>query len=199
MNKLQGNTDEHPVAFAFLSHQSFQEHLTLKILHSFMFQLMIDNKALRPVLIYNYENNYRKLTSSPAFVSDLLKDILVDSLTTYFVVDGLDEVADTERSMLLVSLMDLQRQSSKLKLLISSRAEYDISLHLKSQCEMFLVHQRNFQDIADYVETRTDVWLSGMNLSSELICEIRRLTEEIAPKSKGVLSILQLRQLLATY
>lgn len=151
------------------------------------------------MLSYNYENNYRKLTSSPAFVSDLLQDILIDSPTTYFVVDGLDEVADAERLMLLASLMDLQRQSPKLKLLISSRAEYDIGVHLRSQCKMFLVHQRNSQDIADYVETRTDVWLSGLDLNSELSCDIRRLTEDIAPKSKGMLFILQFRQIFASY
>lgn len=146
---------------------------------------MIDNKTLRPVLSHNYENDYRKLTSSPDFVKDLLKDILLVLPTTYIVVDGLDEVAETERQILLPCLMYLQKQVPASKLLISSRAEYDIRLHLASQCEAFHVHESNMQDIADYVKTRIDIWLRGLDLDPDSVFEIRRLTKDIASKSKG--------------
>ena len=86
INKLQSRVDTPHIAFAFLSHQSYHENYTLTVLHSFLFQFVIENKALRPVLIRNYENDYRKLTSSPNFVEELLKDMLRDSPTTYFVV-----------------------------------------------------------------------------------------------------------------
>ena len=185
VNKLQSNTNQHLVAFAFLSHQSYQENVTLTTLHSFLFQLMIDNKTLRPVLFHNYENDFRKFTSSSDFVRDLLKDILIALPTTYIVVDGLDEIAETERPTLLASLMYLQHQCPGLKLLISSRAEYDINLYLASHCEKFHVHESNTQDIADYVETRIDIWLSGLNLHPDDILEIRRLTKDIAFKSEG--------------
>ena len=148
---------------------------------------MIDNKALRPMLSYNYENNYRKLTSSLDFVRDFLKDILIDSPTTYFIVDGLDEIAGTERLMLLAFLMNLQRQSPKLKLLISSRTEYDIRLHLEPHCNVLCVHQQNSQDIAEYIDSRTEVWLSELDIDPELTSELKSYTKEIAPKSKGVL------------
>ena len=190
VNNLLGNTTQHPVAFAFLSHQSYQENITLSTLHSFLFQLTIDNKTLRPVLSHNHENHYRKLTSSPDFVRDLLKDILVVLPTTYIVVDGLDEITETERPALLASLIFLQKQCPTLKLLISSRAEYDISRDLGSQCEVFRIHESNTRDIADYVETRIDAWLCRLDLDPDLISEIRRLTEEIPSKSKGMLLIL---------
>lgn len=150
---------------------------------------MIDDKTLRPVLSDNNENNYRKLRSSPDFVRDLLKDILVVSPTAYIVVDGLDEITETERSTLLASLLLLQKQCPTLKLLISSRAEYDISRDLGSKCEIFHVHESNTQDIADYVETRVDAWLCELDLDPGFISEIRRLTKEIASKSKGMLLI----------
>ena len=185
INKLQGNTNQHPVAFAFLSHQSYHENVTLTTLHSFLFQLVIDDKTLRPVLFHKYENEYRKLTSSPEFVRDILKDILIMLPTTYIVVDGLDEVAETERQMLLACLVYLQKQVPALKLLISSRAEYDIRLHLTLQCETFHVHESNMQDIADYVKTRIDIWLSGLDLDPGSVFEIQRLTKDIASKSKG--------------
>ena len=148
---------------------------------------MIDNKALRPVLLHTYENNYRKLTSSSEFVEDLLETLLKESPTTYFVVDGVDEVAEIERPFLLKSLMNLQK-SQNLKLLISSRAEYDITLHLRSQCERLLVHESNSQDITDYVNHRINDWLSKVDPGLDLISsELRRLAKKIAPKSGGEL------------
>lgn len=189
--------DPPPVAFAFLSHQSDHENHTLTILHSFLFQLIIDNKALRPVLSHTYENNFRKLISSSEFVEELLETLLRESPTTYFVVDGMDEVADVERSFLLKSLMRLQ-MSPNLKLLISSRAEYDITLFLESQCERIKVHESNAQDISDYVDHRINNWLSGLEAGLEFISELRRLTKNIAPKSKGRLYTIRVLCLLLT-
>ena len=142
---------------------------------------MIDNKALRGVLTHTYENNYRKLTNSSEFLEDLLNDLLKELPTTYLVVDGVDEVAHAERSFLLESLMRLEN----LKLLISSRAEYDITLFLASQCETIKVHESNAQDISEYVDYRTNNWLSGLEADPEFISEMRRHTKNIALKSKG--------------
>ena len=144
----------------------------------------MNNKVLRPVLLHAYENDYRKLTSSPDFVENLLKDILKTSPTTYFVIDGVDEVPEIERSSLLESLMKLQ-ESRNAKLLISSRAEYDIMTCLRSQGDRLEVHESNSQDIADYVDHRTNSWLSGLDLDIESAREVRRLTKKIAPKSDG--------------
>ena len=150
----------------------------------------MNNKVLRAVLLHAYENNYRKLTSSPAFVEDLLENILKESPSTYFVVDGVDEVPETERSFLLNSLTNLQN-SQNLKLLISSRAEYDIRLCLKSQYERLQVHESNSQDIARYVDHRTNNWLSGLDQDPGFISEIRHLMKKIGPRSKGRLHIIR--------
>ena len=168
----------------FFNHQSCQENYTLTTLHSFLFQLVMDNKALRPVLLYAYENNYRKLTSSSVIVEELLENILKESPPTYFVVDGVDEVAEMERSFLLKSLMKLQK-SQNLKLLISSRAEYDITLFLGSDCKRIQVHESNSQDIAGYVDHRINTWIPGLALDCESAADVRRLAKKIAPKSNG--------------
>ena len=143
---------------------------------------MIDNKALRPVLNHTYENNYRKLTNSSEFLEDLLNDLLRELPTTYLVVDGVDEIADVERSFLLKSVMRLEN----LKLMISSRAEYDITLFLASQCQRIKVHERNAQDISEYVDYRTNNWLSGLEADPEIISELRCHIKDIALKSKGM-------------
>lgn len=138
------------------------------------------------MLAYHHENNYRKLVGSHEFVRDLIRDILTNLPTTYFVVDGLDEIVEIERPILLSTLQTLQRDSPNLKLLISSRAEYDISASLGSQCHKISVHHYNSMDIAEYVMTRTETWLAGLCLAPELVSEIRNCTKEIAPKSKGI-------------
>lgn len=164
-----------------------------------MFQLMIDDKNLRPLLSYNFENNYRKLTSSPDFIKGMLRDILESSPITFFVLDGLDEVAGTERAMLLAVLVDLQKESPKLKLLISSRAEHDISLHLSSRSDVFYVHHCNSQDIENYIDVRTDAWLSGLYLDQELTIEVRQLIKHITPKSQGAPYSIHLILAIRTY
>ena len=190
IDKLQKRINPPFVAFVFFSHQSCHKDYTLTTLHSFLFQLIRNNKALRSVLLHAYENNHSKLTSSPAFLEDLLENILKELPTTYFVVDGVDEVAETERSFLLNSLTNLQK-SQNLKLLISSRAEYDIRLYLGSQYERLQVHEKNSQDIANYVDHRTDKWLSGFDEDPEFISDIRHLMKKIGPRSKGRLHIVQ--------
>lgn len=179
------NPDQQNVAFAFLTYKAAQENMTLVVLHSLLFQLVTNNKTLRPVLAYNHKNNYHKLTDSHEFVRDLLRNILTNLPTTYFILDGLDEIAEKERSMLLSYLQTLQKDSPNLKLLISSRAEYDIGRSLGSECSKISLHHRNSKDIAEYVMTRTNKWLMGLDLAPELLFDIKNCTKEIAPKSKG--------------
>ena len=173
------------MAFVFLSHQSAQENITLVVLHSLLFQLITDDKTLRPVLAHYYEHNYRKLVGSYSYVRDLIRDILTNLPAMYLVIDGLNEIAETERSTLLSSLQILQRDSPSLKLLISSKTEHDINASLRFNCHMIAIHNENSKDIANSIKTRTSSWLAGLTLAPELVHSIRGCTKEIATKSQG--------------
>ncbi|KAL8828541.1 MAG: hypothetical protein Q9191_002532 [Dirinaria sp. TL-2023a] len=185
IDKLQSRSDLSAVAFAFLSYHSRDDNPTLRVLHSFLFQLVLDNKALRPALLHAYENSHRKLTSSSDFVGDLLIDLLKYFPDSYFVVDGVDEVAEKERPLLLISLMKLQK-CPNVKLLISARAEHDIGYFLGSQYKGIQVHKHNSQDISDYIDHRVNNWLPKLDWDAEYTSELRMLTKKIAPKSKGM-------------
>ena len=78
-----------------------------------------------------YKNDYYKFISSLEFVEDLLDNILKKLLSIYFILDRVNEVAETERPLLLRSLSKLQKFQN-LKLLISSRAKHNIALFLES-------------------------------------------------------------------
>ena len=185
ISTLQSDADRPYIAFAFLTHQSAKDNITQIVLHSFLFQLISENKDLRPTLAYHYEHNHRKLLSSNEFIRDLIKDILTTLPTAFFIVDGLDEVVENERLSLLASLQGLQKTAPNLKLLISSRAEYDIGASLGSQCYKKIVHQSNKQDIVSYVRTRTEKWLAEMSLPPEIVSSIRESAKNIASKSEG--------------
>ena len=182
---LQSRSAQLCVAFAFLSHQSAKDNITLVVLHSFLFQLVSGNKDLRPTLAYHHEHSHRKFLSSNDFIRDLIKDILKTLPTTFFIVDGIDEVVENERLILLASLQGLQKVAPNLKLMISSRAEYDIGASLGSRCCKKVVHQFNEQDILAYVRARTEKWLAGMTLPPEIASSIREVTKDIASRSGG--------------
>lgn len=182
---MQEASDDSTVAFAILSYQSLQENITLTLLHSLLFQIIIDNKALRPVLAYNYDSNNRKLLSSQKFVQELIKTLLIQLPIVFFVVDGLDEIVESERETLLESLQTLQRESSNLRLLISSRVEHDIDATFGAECHRIYVHHWNSNDIAEYVTLRTTKWLAGLKLSPEVITGAQACAKEISGRSEG--------------
>jgi hypothetical protein len=71
------------------------------------------------------------------------------------------------------------------KLLISSRAEVDISKILGQRTEPIRIDHKNSQDIDSYVRARVNTWLSGLGFDSATCSEIRDLVKPITGKSKG--------------
>ncbi|KAH6888169.1 hypothetical protein B0T10DRAFT_515086 [Thelonectria olida] len=173
-----------PLAFAFLNYR--QKTSPLGVLHSLAFQIVLDNKDLQPKLVSAYDKSFRKLTSSVEFAKDLLKDLLVGSSTTYIVLDGLDEMRDSERVILVQALLDLQDQRKSLKLLIASRAEHDISRLLSGKVEPIRVHEANHYDIQTYVDRRALTLISDLGLDLEVGNEMSQLMKPVATNARGM-------------
>ncbi|KAK7698936.1 hypothetical protein SLS57_012494 [Botryosphaeria dothidea] len=112
-------TRREQLAFAFLTYRHRYELSALGILHSFMYQLALDNKSLRPVLTTAHDEHYRKLNSSISFAKDVLCKLVGHQKATYFVVDGLDEIATSERTLLVKTLLQMQVEVTSLKVLFS--------------------------------------------------------------------------------
>jgi hypothetical protein len=135
-------------------------------------------------LFHAFETNYRQISSSVDYARDLLKN-LIEEQPVHFIVDGLDEISEVDRSSLLKSLLQLHKDSVNFKLLISSRGEQDITRLLKPVAQIIRVHFGNGRDIQSYVDKRTDEWLSRLQLDEERTFEIRSLVKPIGRNSKG--------------
>lgn len=171
--------------FAFLSHKD-PCITTIKIFQSFIFQLLLDNPHLQPVLSAEYFVNPRKVSSDTKYVRNLLVDLIQALDITYVVVDGLDEIDQTERQILLKDLLEVNRDTSNMKLLVSSRIERDIVRLLPTDVEAGQVNDRNINDIKAYVQERTSLWLISSDFDVEASVEIKKLLNPLASKSNGI-------------
>ena len=170
--------------FAFLSYRD--PHITtVKIFQSFVFQLLLENPDLQPILSHEFQSNFRKLSSDTTYVRGLLTKLLQIAGFTCVIVDGLDEMEETERMFLLRALLEVHRDCEDMKLLISSRAEDDITRLLQNETGPVRIDKKNAEDIKTYVQQRTDEWLASSGFDVETSTETRRLLVPLASKANG--------------
>jgi hypothetical protein len=170
--------------FAFLSYRD--PHITtVKIFQSFVFQLLLENPDLQPILSDDFQSNFRKLSSDTTYIRSLLTKLLKFGVITHVIVDGLDEIEDTERQFLLRALLEMNRDCEDMKLLISSRDEDDISRLLQNGVKPVRVDDKNVEDVTAYLQQRTDVWLASSGFDVETSAETRRLLVPPASKANG--------------
>lgn len=173
------------MAFAFLSYQSRNEISTLKVLHSFIFQIATDIDQLQPMVCFAHGSKARQLSSSVEFSKVLLGDMLKTLPATYITLDGLDEIPVLHCIELVNVMLELHDTHDNLHVLFSSRAENDITRRLDCKVQPVHVHHRNSQDIQAYVEKRSMDWLSGLEVDPDDAKDIRTLMENIGKQSKG--------------
>lgn len=170
--------------FAFLSYRD--PHITtVEVLQSFIFQLLLENPDLQPILSHEFQSNFRKLSSDTTYVRGLLIKLLQIEGFTYVILDGLDEIEETERQFLLRALLEVHQDCEDMKLLISSRAEDDITRLLQNEIEPVRVDKKNAEDIRTYVQQRTNEWLASSGFDVETSTETRRLLVPLASKANG--------------
>ena len=178
-------TRGHQIAFAFLTYRHRHDISALKILHSFMYQLVLDNKSLRPVLTSAYGEHYRQLTSSVPFAKDVFCTLIRNQPVTYIVVDGLDEIAVFERALLVKTLLQMQTEAANLKVLFSSRAEDDLTRLLNAKANSVRVHDHNSPDLTNYVRQKADEFVTEMVAEPLVASEVHRFMEIVAAKAEG--------------
>ena len=80
----------------------------------------------------------------------------------------------------------MNRDSTNLKLLLSSRIEPDIERLLPINVEKERVDDRNLDDIQAYVQIRSNEWLMFSPFDEETCVEIRKLLGPLPTKSGGM-------------
>jgi hypothetical protein len=136
-----------------------------------------------------YSSNYRQTMSSFEFIIELFANLVKASGTIFIVIDGVDEMAETQRGILLKALTSQLKVCGNLKLLISSRRERDIELALGNDVPSARVDHKNMGDIEAYVKKQTEDWLPELRSygADDLMCsEAKLLLGSISSKANGI-------------
>jgi hypothetical protein len=174
--------------YVFLTYRDEEHSNPLKVFQSLIFQLLHENKALRPCVHEAYLSQYRQLTGDREFVKNLFCNLLQDSGQTYIIVDGLDEVQEMHRGYLLKSLLNMLKMCNNVKLLLSSRPERSISRELVRAATSLRVDQLNRGDIATYIQEEGDnvvARFQDLGAEDDVFVAIRSALDGIMEKAKG--------------
>lgn len=181
---IADNSD--PMVFAFLDYHFRESVSTLQLLHSFIWQMTLDDEKLQAPLISAHKQEYRRLNSDLGFVKDLF-GLFLDSVPIMFIViDGLDEIPQVERGQILRILLEILQMRTNVRVLISSRPEDDILNIVSKEAQTLRVHDCNHLDVKAYVRSRAASLVSDASIAeSGLAPEISNLMEKIGAKAEG--------------
>ena len=176
------------ILFVFLSfqHQHQESTIRVAVLHSLIFQLLYEHHDLRPALRKAFDYDNRDLLSFGDYNQQLLTDLVKCIGVTYIVLDGLDEISEKERPVLLKGFLQMSNQCPELKVMVSSREETDIAALLRSRAISLRIALRNSGDIELYFNNRVEDWLETLDIDEATSSSLRTLLRGVPEKAKGI-------------
>ncbi|KAL6821029.1 hypothetical protein J3E69DRAFT_373903 [Trichoderma sp. SZMC 28015] len=169
--------------FAFLSHADSSSTTALSVVHSLIFQLTSDDEGLQAILCGSSRENFKNnLDIAIGFLQTLLNSTGLVSI----IIDGVDEIGLSEREKLLKKLCEISTACKKTLILISSRAEHDISTVLGQIALTIRVDTHNAASIQIFVDDWAQTWFSAHDFLHEDKSEIEDLLAPLSVKAKGM-------------
>lgn len=174
---------QHRTLFAFVSHLNKASLTALSVMQSLIFQAADDDDDFQSVLV---ESKERELKGNIGHAAELLNTFLKTATgPTYVIVDGLDEMDECERQIFLQRLDELSKECGNLRLLISSRAEDDISRALNQKIKSLRVDDRNYGSIQNYIDHRSREWMAERQFDSNTKLEMINLLSPLSINARG--------------
>lgn len=167
--------------FVFLSHEH-QDTSAMSVLHSLILQLARKDPKLMDMVRYT-DRDVLEFDLSSAV--KLFTNLVQGAGPVRIIIDGLDEIEETERVVLLRQMLTLSNDCDEARVLIASRPEADITSLLEKPSKSIRVDAQNTPSIHAFVMSRFDNWLQGHSLSPEDETEIRGLMGGLAGQAKG--------------
>ncbi|UKZ70764.1 uncharacterized protein TrAtP1_011734 [Trichoderma atroviride] len=169
--------------FAFISHTDKNNTSALSIMHSLIFQLTSEDEFLQAVLC---GLSRKRLNDSLDVAVGVIQTLLNSTDPISIIVDGVDEIDSFEREKLLKNLRDITTVCKKTRLLISSRAEHDISTILSPISSTIRVDTHNTESIQIFIDNWAEHWFSARDFLPADKSEIEDLFKPLALKAKGI-------------
>ncbi|KAL9621184.1 MAG: hypothetical protein Q9160_004316 [Pyrenula sp. 1 TL-2023] len=171
------------VIFAFLSHARSGTTSALSILHSLIFQLSNENSDLQASLIQSSRENLR---NDVATAASLLRMLLDCAGLVFIVIDGVDEIDEVERAILLRQIVDISSNCPEARIMVSCRVEADIVRVLGLASDIVRVDSHNAGSIQAFVTRRSRAWLAKRNLPPAEKSDLEGLLSPIAATAQGM-------------
>jgi len=116
---------------------------------------------------------------------ELLTTLLSTAGPVFIIIDGLDEIDETERASLLYRLLELSNSCDEAKILVSSRMEDDIHAILHDKAVEIRIDSRNAGSIQAFISRRVQEWFLSRDFVPEARAEIKELLAPLSSKANG--------------
>lgn len=179
----QMRRDGREVLSAFLTYRCDATYIS--VLQSLLFQALKNDRTCRPMV---HELHRLRHHTDLERLQELLSDILNVPEQRFIAVDGLDEVEKIAGTKILEALLGVLRICPNLKLLISSRDEYEIRRLLEPRSMCLRVDQNNKREIQEYTRRRGENFigeLEDMGVDQVTSTEIKNSIQSIAERANG--------------
>lgn len=169
-------------AYLFASHRD-SDTTALSLIHSLLFQLAADDADLQIALINSNAKDWKYNTFTATVA---LQKAVAATGQLFVIVDGLDEVDESERKIFLQQLLKVSSACAKLKICICSRLERDIENLFGEVAVSISVNKNNSRSIRTYTEQRYTDWMQEAQFTAEAQIDIYAPFSVIATRCEGL-------------
>ncbi|KAF9760965.1 hypothetical protein IL306_004033 [Fusarium sp. DS 682] len=168
--------------FAFLTYLD-SSISALSILHSLIFQLSSHNLSLKTMLC---QSDLQHLGNDFNVAATLFKSLVQGAGVVRVIVDGLDEIDQTQRSRLIKELVRLSAECEECQILLTSRPETDISNNLDGKTTNIQVDQKNAGSIQVYINQTMEKWFEERDFVPDVRHQLQGWAAPLASQAKGM-------------
>ncbi|VZI19679.1 unnamed protein product [Fusarium fujikuroi] len=168
--------------FAFLTYIDSRIS-ALSIVHSLIFQLASTSLSLKTMLC---QSNLQHLGSDIKIAKTLFQALIQSAGVVRVIIDGLDEIEPTQRSTLIKELVRVSGECQECHILLTSRAESDISRDLDGKSTNLQVDKNNAGSIQVFINRTMGEWFKERDFVSEVQDQLQGWAAPLAFHAKGM-------------
>ncbi|KAF5574950.1 Nacht domain protein [Fusarium subglutinans] len=168
--------------FVFLTY--LDSHTSaLSVLQSLIFQLASTSLSLKTILC---QSDLLHLGNDFKVAATLLQTLIESAGVVRVIIDGLDEINPTQRSRLIKELVRLNGECGGCHILLTSRAESDISRDLAGKTMDLQVDKNNAGSIQVFVNQTMAEWFKERGFVPEVQDKVQGWAAPLAFHAKGM-------------
>ncbi|KAF5968445.1 Nacht domain-containing protein [Fusarium bulbicola] len=168
--------------FAFLTY--LDSHISaLSVLHSLIFQLASTSLSLKTILC---QSDLQHLGTDFSTTATLFQTLMQTAGAVRVIIDGLDEIEPAQRSRLIKELVRLSDECEECHILLTSRAESDISRDLGGKTTDLHVDRNNAGSIQTFVNQAMTEWFREREFIPEVQAQLQGWAAPLAFRAKGM-------------